>query len=97
MGAEFFKNIPFEEFYDLDKDPYETINLIQNKKYENQISRLKIELENWMVSQKDFLLHEKMPLLKPTLHPLDKESQWTKVPDFIKNKLNSEDYYSLHY
>ena len=97
MGAEFFKNIPFEEFYDLDKDPYEMKNLIQSKKYKNQISRLKIELENWMVSQKDFLLHEKMPLLKPTLHPLDKESQWTKVPDFIKNKLKSEDYYSLHY
>jgi hypothetical protein len=36
-------------------------------------------------------------LLKPTLHPLDKVSQWNKVDEDLVNKLVSENYLQLHY
>ena len=97
MGAEAFRNVPFEEFYDLQNDPYEMKNLIHNKKYKNQINKLKKQLKKWMTSQSDFLLETEIPFLKPTLHPLDKESQWTKVPSHLINKLTKKDYLTSHY
>ena len=97
MGAEAFRNVPFEEFYDLQNDPYEMKNLIHNKKYKNQINKLKKQLKKWMPSQSDFLLETEIPFLKPTLHPLDKESQWTKVPSHLINKLTKKDYLTSHY
>ena len=97
MGAEAFRNVPFEEFYDLQNDPYEMKNLIHNKKYKNQINKLKKQLKKWMTSQSDFLLETEIPFLKPTLHPLDKESQWTKVPNHLRNKLTKKDYLTSHY
>ena len=33
----------------------------------------------WMISQDDILITNKMPLIKPTLHPLDRNSKWNKV------------------
>ena len=61
MGAEAFRNVPFEEFYDLQIDPYEMKNLIHNKKYKNQIYKLKKQLKKWMTSQSDFLLETEIP------------------------------------
>ena len=78
-------------------DPYETKNLIDNRKYKNQINKLKKQLKKWMTSQSDFLLKTEIPFLKPTLHPLDKESQWTKVPNHLRNKLMPNDYFNSHY
>ena len=65
-------------------------NLIHIKKYKNQINKLKKQLKKWMTSQSDFLLETEIPFLKPTLHPLDKESQWTKVPSHLINKLTKK-------
>ena len=71
IGAESFPNVPYEELYDLEKDPYQKVNLIDNPKYKKTRNRLSVALENWMKSQEDFLLDNPISVLKPTLHPLD--------------------------
>jgi hypothetical protein len=50
-----------------------------------------------MLSQNDFLLTEKMPLIKPTLHPLDRVSKWNKVSKDLVGKLSESDYIPVHY
>ena len=97
IGAESFPNVPYEELYDLEKDPYQKVNLIDNPKYKKTRNRLSVALENWMKSQEDFLLDNPISVLKPTLHPLDKNSKWNKVPDDLIGKLNDDDYVKLHY
>ena len=42
-----------EEYYDLENDPFELNNLIDEKKYSDDIKNLKIQLENWMNEIKD--------------------------------------------
>jgi arylsulfatase A-like enzyme len=42
-----------EEYYDLKNDPFELNNLIDEKKYSDDIKNLKIQLENWMNEIKD--------------------------------------------
>ena len=41
------------EFYDLQKDPYEMKNQIQNPAYQDHIQLLKVELEKWMLNTND--------------------------------------------
>ncbi len=96
-GAKAFPKKPFEELYDLKTDPYEKKNLAKNKNYQKEKEHLAEVLEAWMISQDDFLVHHKMPLLKPTLHPLDRNSKWNKVPSNLKGKLTADDYIKLHY
>ena len=38
-----------------------------------------------------------MPLIKPTLHPLDRVSNWNKVASDLEGKLNESDYLTSHY
>ena len=97
IGAESFPNVPYEELYDLEKDPYQKVNLIDNPKYKKTRNRLSVALENWMKSQGDFLLDDPISVLKPSLHPLDKKSKWNNVPDYLIGKINDEDYVKLHY
>ena len=97
MGANYYSKIPFEELYDLKNDPYQKKNLAKNKKYQQQKEALSKTLATWMVAQNDFLITHKMPLLKPTLHPLDKNTKWTKVPQNLQGKLQDKDYVKLHY
>jgi len=97
IGAESFPNIPYEELYDLEKDPYQKINLINDNKYKNIRNRLSIALENWMLAQEDFILENPISVIKPTLHPLDKSSKWNTVPDDLLGKLKDDDYVKLHY
>ena len=66
IGAKKFSNIPYEELFDLQLDPYEKNNLARNKKYNDIKNVLSKELDNWMIDQKDFIKIGKMPLLKPT-------------------------------
>ena len=96
-GAESFPNVPFEELYDLELDPYQEQNLINNSKYLEQKNRLSSALENWMIAQNDFLIHQKMPLIKPTLHPLDRNSKWNKVDEDLVGKIDESSYIILHY
>ena len=97
IGAESFPNVPYEELYDLEKDPYQKVNLIDNPKYKKTRNRLSVALENWMKSQEDYLLDNPISVLKPTLHPLDKNSKWNNVPDDLIGKLNDDDFVKLHY
>jgi uncharacterized sulfatase len=97
IGAESFPNVPYEELYDLEKDPYQKVNLINDIKYKTIRNRLAVALENWMKSQEDFLLDNPISVLKPTLHPLDKNSKWNNVPDDLIGKLNDDDFVKLHY
>ena len=96
-GAESFPNVPFEELYDLELDPYQEQNLIKNPEYLEQKNRLSSALENWMIAQNDFLIHQKMPLIKPTLHPLDRNSKWNKVDEDLVGKIDESSYIILHY
>ncbi|QZT38404.1 sulfatase [Halosquirtibacter xylanolyticus] len=48
-----FRDRPSYELYDLDNDPHELNNLIQESSLESKISSLKIELERWKRSQGD--------------------------------------------
>ena len=50
-----------------------------------------------MVSQDDFLISNHMPLIKPTLHPLDRNSKWNKVSEENLKGLKSNDYMNSHY
>jgi len=45
-------------FYDMNNDPLEIINQINNPKYAEEIARLKIILEIWQKEKKDFLLSD---------------------------------------
>ena len=97
IGAASFPNVPFQELYDLENDPYQDQNLINNPEFLDVKNRLSAALENWMITQDDFLLEEKMPLIKPTLHPLDRNSKWNKVSADLEHKLSESDYYPTHY
>ena len=97
LGAESFPKIPYEELYDLENDPYQKNNLIKNSKFDIVKSQLSQVLHTWMVSQDDFLILNKMPLIKPTLHPLDRNSKWNKVSKENLNGLKSNDYMKSHY
>jgi len=97
IGAASFPNVPFEELYDLSVDPYQKQNLIDNPKFSDQKERLSLALEDWMVTQNDFLINSKMPLIKPTLHPLDRNSKWNSVNEDLAGKLDESDYTPLHY
>ena len=81
----------------MEKDPFQKVNLINNPKYKKIRNRLSVALENWMKSQEDFLLDNPISVLKPTLHPLDKNSKWNNVSDDLIGKLDEDDYVKLHY
>tara|TARA_Y100000385_G_scaffold273823_1_gene316189 strand:+ start:17901 stop:19301 length:1401 start_codon:yes stop_codon:yes gene_type:complete len=97
IGAESFSKVPFEELYDLEIDPFQKNNLIKNPKYHSIKNQLSDVLYSWMLSQDDFLISNKMPLLKPTLHPLDRNSKWNKVSTENLKGLGPEDYLKSHY
>ena len=72
LGAQAFKHVPYEELYDLQNDPYEHHNLASNTKFNKIKEELAQELVRWMTQQGDFLITHTMPLINPTLHPLDR-------------------------
>lgn len=97
IGAESFPKVPYQELYNLSVDPYQKNNLIHKSAYKNETKRLSEALESWMQTQNDFLLRHKMPLIKPTLHPLDRASKWNKVPNKLLGTLKDSDYMEVHY
>lgn len=96
-GAIAFKNEPFEELYDLQNDPFEQHNLINELGIEEVKDRLTRDLFIWMKSQGDFLNDQlgNMPLIKGKSKAgfrLDEDTPRRKIPDAIKNSLKEEDY-----
>ena len=97
LGAKAYPNKPYEELYDLKTDPHETKNLAKKPDYKELKHKLTNSLKEWMKEQSDFLLDNNMPLIKPTLHPLDKVSQWNDIDKSLVDKLNESDYLKSHY
>ena len=56
-----------EEFYDLEKDPLEKMNLINDLKYSEILNDLKKRLEDWMIKTNDPLLKGKVKPQKNNL------------------------------
>ena len=96
-GANEFLDVPFEELYDLEEDPYEHINLAQVESFLAIKQKLSAALNEWMISQGDVLVKYKMPIIKPTLHPLDRPSKWNNLEKDSHFTLSSNDYIPLHY
>jgi uncharacterized sulfatase len=96
-GANQFANVPFEELYDLELDPYEHVNLAQDDSLLAIKQKLSTVLNDWMNSQNDVLAQHKMPIIKPTLHPLDRPSKWNKPEKDSHFTLSSSDYIPTHY
>lgn len=53
VQARYWKPKPSEEFYDIDSDPYEIKNLIDNPKYANQITRMRNTLKQDIIRTRD--------------------------------------------
>jgi hypothetical protein len=68
---------PELEFYDLEKDPTEQINLAGNPEYKAQIAKMSAMLDEWMKEQGDTIRMEKepYPLSGPTPHELQASVQ----------------------
>ncbi|WP_248722503.1 sulfatase [Seonamhaeicola sp. ML3] len=96
-GAEAHKRERFEELYDLENDPFERENLINNPELQDIKEQLRNDLFAWMKSQGDFLDNTvgNMPLLLPKSgrgNRLDKDTKKRQIPDEIKNTLTIEDH-----
>ncbi|WP_200979997.1 sulfatase [Echinicola sp. 20G] len=96
-GAMAFKEEPFEVLYDLQSDPFEQNNLIEDVDYQGIKNRLCDELFKWMELQGDFLNEEigNMPLITGEGNKgfkLDQNTRLRTIPDSMKNTLNEEDY-----
>ncbi|WP_299062697.1 sulfatase [uncultured Polaribacter sp.] len=96
-GANKFKNEPFEELYDLEKDPFEKNNLAQNPEFKLMKEKLAKDMFSWMKSQGDILDERigNMPIITPKGKKgfkLDQDTPRRKIPYAIKNSLTKEDY-----
>ncbi|WP_396600671.1 sulfatase [Algibacter sp. R77976] len=96
-GANAFNNEPFEELYDLQNDPFEQHNLVKNPEIKSIKESLRKAMFSWMKSQGDILDESigNMPLITPKGDggfKLDKDTPRRKIPNSIKNTLNTEDY-----
>lgn len=63
---------PAEEFYDIQNDPFEQINLIGSKAHQKQIVKMRLLLNNWMIEQGDTkkVFQTPYPITGPKPHEL---------------------------
>lgn len=99
IGSNKYKQIPYEELYDIEKDPFEQNNLANDTSLACVKKKLGIELKKWMKSQGDILTGEPgyMPLIWTGKFFLDKSRSTLVVPDSLENTLKKEDYLILDY
>jgi uncharacterized sulfatase len=99
MGAEQHPGVPEEELFDVIADPAEQNNLAADPAFSEVKTKLKNELQKWLVSQNDFLKDENnMPLLTTQRqyrvdilsHPKNK----VKLPANLKNSLKEYRFYT---
>ena len=50
---------PYEEFYDLDADPFEQVNLVNDPQYQRILSGLRTDLDNWRAETHDVMPKER--------------------------------------
>ena len=53
VQAKLLMPLESEELYDLENDPYETVNLIGKTSFEKVHHQLKMKLENWLANSHD--------------------------------------------
>ena len=97
IGALSFKDIPFEELYDIRNDPFEQRNLARDPDYQEIREQLASEMFFWMKAQGDFLSDTLgyMTILEAN-YRLDVSSEYNKVPDSLENTLTAADFLMLH-
>ena len=96
-GANKFKNEPFEELYDVEKDPFEKNNLAQDPEFKLMKEKLSKDMFSWMKAQGDILDERigNMPIITPKGKKgfkLDQDTPRRKINDSIKNSLTKDDY-----
>ncbi|MDZ8119103.1 sulfatase family protein [Pontiella agarivorans] len=80
IGATMHPEVPEEELYDTDSDPWELNNLAKDPTFGKIKAELKRELFQWMESQHDFLTEGgPIPYLK-SKHPVDQSSEKYTCP-----------------
>ncbi len=52
---------PFEEFYDLERDPYQLYNIIKDPNYRDSLYKLRTLLDNWRVETNDVMPEKRRP------------------------------------
>lgn len=70
------------QFFDLEKDPYELYNLFKDPKYQNEIDKLKKEFYNWIAFSSKTKFH--VDPSAPTIITKSKESSQTLKEYFYK-------------
>lgn len=97
LGAKRHPDTPEEELYDLVDDPNEQRNLAPDPSYAGVMTELRNRLQDWLVSQNDFLKEPgKMPLLATSkAFRLDRKHprQKSVLPPGLINSLDSSDLY----
>ena len=55
----FNKPLPAEELYDLQSDPHELANVVDEPKYRDELKRMRAELDRWKAETKDMTPKER--------------------------------------
>ena len=96
IGAGKRPDVPYEELYDVENDPFEQNNLAALPDYASVMARLSEELVRWMTEQHDVLIeHGPMPLFPAPNNPLDEYTSSNKIPVELINSLKDSDYIQL--
>ena len=98
MGADQHPDVPEEELYDVSADPAEQKNLAADPAYREVKTKLKNQLQQWLIAQDDFLKDENaMPLLSTNkqfrLDMLSHPKCRIKLPDSLKNSLDGHKFH----
>lgn len=67
IQSTFFKTRKPEMLFDLEKDPYETINLVGNPAYQSELLELRKELKDWVIEMPDLSFYPEYYLLENAL------------------------------
>lgn len=93
LGAESQPNAQPEELYDLDNDPFEQNNLIEDSANASTKDRLAQAMHDWMQQQGDYLVEGgPLPLFKPTVGILDQPNEHHTPPQPLIGTLRDADY-----
>jgi uncharacterized sulfatase len=97
IGAMKFKEEPFEELYDLKKDPFEQVNLVSLPEFKETKERLVRDMFLWMEKQGDILDDQpgNMPIITAKSFRLDQNTEFISVPDSLVNTLKTKDYHAI--
>jgi uncharacterized sulfatase len=73
--------LPQEELYDIQKDPFELVNLSADPAYSQELERMRKQLEAWQEEVKDYGMMEDSPELKKYFFDYGIESAALNSPE----------------